>query len=602
MTTKYYKRGTVVHAETYDPNNSNGTGGNDPYLTGPENEARFWQIRDGKNSNWGYAIIQKPEYDILKAFAAAGGAQQGNPNAETQKALKAFSDNYNFTANVERTYDPQKSVAEATARFFADPANVSTSNLPATPTANTSSASTYTKNGVAFDPSKYTNLTPGTQDFDNYLKENGITKSGGETKAEVVPASNFLSSSTNVPTTPQNLNKTPLGNSGVNSLFKLYYGRDATQDELNYWATKSDAELRPKLIPNSAVELERNKKTTTTPAPATTVNSNTNLTTTNTLNTTPLGNSGVNALFKLYYGRDATSEELNYWSAKSDSELRPKLIPNSATELERNKQANTSDNNFTADTENTAGNETSIYDNIINGDAFLSEQFKDQTIKDNFAKLSPALQMSYIQMMQSLGKQVEAGKVVNPNIDITPDKVKEFTDQAFTELDPYYQEQIKNYKQDLDTSISRLTEDFNTGVRNAEEPFKRNLSVQAETEAQAGTVYGSERGVRESINVSNQQQLIDEASKVAGRAVEDTYTTAERTLGSDVLGGITAPSLANYKVSNTGIQQSGDRKLFAPTGGLIGSLQKEKTTAIKGRASELEEAYRKQRILNTSQL
>lgn len=55
------------------------------------------------------------------------------------------------------------------------------------------------------------------------------------------------------------LNTTKLGPSGVNALFKLYYGRDATKDELNYWSNKSDAELRPKLIPNSAVQLAKNK-------------------------------------------------------------------------------------------------------------------------------------------------------------------------------------------------------------------------------------------------------------------------------------------------------------------------------------------------------
>ena len=48
------------------------------------------------------------------------------------------------------------------------------------------------------------------------------------------------------------------------------------------------------------------------------------------LNTIPLGKSGVNHLFKMYYGRDAKKEELDYWSNKSDAQLRPKLIKNQA--------------------------------------------------------------------------------------------------------------------------------------------------------------------------------------------------------------------------------------------------------------------------------
>jgi len=246
---------------------------------------------------------------------------------------------------------------------------------------------------------------------------------------------------------------------------------------------------------------------------------------------------------------------------------------------------------------NIAEPDLSIYDTFINNDPFLSEQFQDQTLRDNFAKMSPTLQMAYIQMMQSLGKQIEAGKVINPNIEITPEQVKEFTDQATKELDPYYQEQIRNYQKDLDTSITRLTEDFNTGVRNAEDPFKRNLAVQAENEAQAGTVYGSERGVRENLAVSDQQQKIDELSKTVGRSIQDTKTQAERTLGSDVFG-TSSYNMPTYGVSNQGISTTGSRTVFSPTGGLIGELPKEKTTAIKSRASELEEAFRNQRILN----
>lgn len=64
---------------------------------------------------------------------------------------------------------------------------------------------------------------------------------------------------------------------GVNNLFQLYYGRNATKDELSYWSNKSDAELRPKLVQNSATQLAINRpqqqqpqQTKTTTAPMTT--------------------------------------------------------------------------------------------------------------------------------------------------------------------------------------------------------------------------------------------------------------------------------------------------------------------------------------------
>ena len=57
-------------------------------------------------------------------------------------------------------------------------------------------------------------------------------------------------------------NTTKLGPVGVNALFFQYYGRNADEKEMNYWKDKSDAELRPKLIPNSAVQLAKNRPET----------------------------------------------------------------------------------------------------------------------------------------------------------------------------------------------------------------------------------------------------------------------------------------------------------------------------------------------------
>ncbi len=244
----------------------------------------------------------------------------------------------------------------------------------------------------------------------------------------------------------------------------------------------------------------------------------------------------------------------------------------------------------------------SMYDVFINNDPFLTEQFQDPTIKENFSKMSPDLQMAYIQMMQSLGRTIEAGKVLNPNIEITPEKIQEFTNQATTELDPYYQEIINNNKLDLETSISRLKTDFETGVRNAEEPFKRNMAATSEAEAQAGLTYGSERGKRETSNIGEQQRLIDENALKVSRTAEDNYRQAERVLGSDVLSGISIPTLSNYSVNKQGFAESGLRNLYTPQGGLTGSLQKQRTVDISKRAGELEENYRTNRILNTSQL
>jgi len=239
---------------------------------------------------------------------------------------------------------------------------------------------------------------------------------------------------------------------------------------------------------------------------------------------------------------------------------------------------------------------------IAKNDPFIAEQFKNQEVKDNFDKLNPELQSAYLQLMKSLGQTISAGQVINPNIEITPEKVREFTDQATKELDPYYQELIGNYKKDLNDSILRLKHDFETGIRNAEEPFRKNMAAVSELEAQSGLTYGSERVVREKENIRGQQELIDKNVLDVSRLAEDAYKTTERTLGSDAFRDISVPGLSNYNVNKQGFAEAGLRNLYSPQGRMVGSLQKEKTTNIANRASVLEDAYRQKRVLNTSQL
>ena len=450
------------------------------------------------------------------------------------------------------------------------------------PTTTTSSSSTSSKTSSGWVDPANGNPTPvGVGQLKTeYDKQNIESKSENKSSNEL-----FGSSTTNTS-----------GITTVNSLYNKYFNRDATSAESSYWTSQkgdgSSASLN-RMYQSLETQLKTDYKNASgidydgspiTQGQTKTQNQLSGQTSTSAGKT--FYRDGVD-IYDASTGQKISSTDwANNWSGK-------------ATEVTNPQASDTGDMGDTGTGE--TGIDLSMYDSIINGDAFLSEQFKDENIKTNFSKMSPTLQMAYLQMLQSLGKTIEAGKVINPNIEITPEKIKEFTDQATSELDPYYQEQIKNYKADLDTSISRLTEDFKTGVRNAEDPFKRNLAVQAENEAQAGLTYGSERGVRENINVSDQQQKIDELAKTTGRSLEDTYKQAERTLGSDVLGSVNA-SLPTYGVSNQGFSSTGSRNLFAPTGGVIGSLPKEQTVAVKGRASELEEAYRNQRILNSSQL
>lgn len=154
-----------------------------------------------------------------------------------------------------------------------------------------------------------------------------------------------------------NSNRVLSSETDINNLFYYYYGRVPTTAEKTYWKTKTSSQLANALTPNAAQFKTAGyyKDVLTTPAApaapaapsapaapaapsAPSAPAAPKTATSTDLNTTPLGNSGVQSLFKLYYGRNATVEELSYWSTKSDADLRPKLIPNSATELAKRKQ------------------------------------------------------------------------------------------------------------------------------------------------------------------------------------------------------------------------------------------------------------------------
>lgn len=235
-------------------------------------------------------------------------------------------------------------------------------------------------------------------------------------------------------------------------------------------------------------------------------------------------------------------------------------------------------------------------------DVILNDVLNDPDSKTAFDSLPEDIQGLIQAVLDQLNLSIEAGNVVNPDIEITQEEADKFLAQAETELEPFFQEQLANFKQDLATSTQRLQEDFETGVRRAEEPFKQNLLAQAETEAQAGLAFGSERGRREQTNIRGQQERIEDVTKGVARSFQDIGRRAERKIGSEAFAGLGVPAVQQFGVSRQGFTPSGTRQLFTPQGNLLGEDVKAKKVAVKSRASDLETEFRRERSLNLSNL
>ena len=217
----------------------------------------------------------------------------------------------------------------------------------------------------------------------------------------------------------------------------------------------------------------------------------------------------------------------------------------------------------------------------------------------------PGLKELLDTLQLQLDEKIQSGQRVNPDLTITPELTAKFVDEATKELDPYYQELINQYKQDLTISSRQLQEDYNSQVKTEKQNFGQTLQNQDITEANQGTAFSSGRIDRENQIVSNQQQKLEDLYTNTQRTVEANALTAERKIGSRAFSDLGIPSLQTYSAQRNTIAprgefaSTGDRNLYTPQTGLFGELPATEKTAIAKRAGELTQLEINKRILDS---
>lgn len=228
----------------------------------------------------------------------------------------------------------------------------------------------------------------------------------------------------------------------------------------------------------------------------------------------------------------------------------------------------------------------------------------DNANKEYLDALTPELRSIYDQVTTNLSMMVEQGNRINPDLTITPELTAKFLEDATKELDPYYQELIRQSKQDLSTSFQQLQQDYNNKIQREQSSFQNQLENQDIQEADAGMTFSSGRVKREQDLVINEQQYLDDLFQSNQRSVEEKAISGERKLGSRAFGDLGIPSLESYAAKRSINQPKGQltslgtRSLYKPTGDLFGELPGQAKTAIDTRAAALSEAEIKKRILN----
>lgn len=246
----------------------------------------------------------------------------------------------------------------------------------------------------------------------------------------------------------------------------------------------------------------------------------------------------------------------------------------------------------------------SAWYDIGSQDPFIKGILDDPTKRAAFDALPDDMKGMFLQTASSLSKAITAGKVVNPNIDITPEQIRQFYDQASGELDPYYKEQFSTLRGGLDLSLARMTEDYTKSIARAQDPFKVSLEEQAESEAQSGTAFSSGRAERQNRLVSNTQNSVTDAFTNLTRNSQDLLRGYEGRAGTTAARSINLPTISPYTVSPSGFTANQSRSIDPNLlGGITyGTLGADQKTAVLQRQNQLEQAYRTTRVLDYSPL
>ena len=205
-------------------------------------------------------------------------------------------------------------------------------------------------------------------------------------------------------------------------------------------------------------------------------------------------------------------------------------------------------------------------------------------------------------MLDILNKRIDelsaAGKVVNPNIELTPMEVQKFLDQATTEIDPYYASLLGSIKDDLTKDLQLLQKEYDIQKKGAETGFKESLASTRESLAGRGLAFSGVRGQEEQSMADTQQRQLDLSALGMERGLGGSYRNLESQIGTSNLPSIPQFNASTVSTEGAGSFGTGRQLNFSPTGNIYGTIPAQRTTDIQRRKLELETTARQNRVLD----
>ena len=203
------------------------------------------------------------------------------------------------------------------------------------------------------------------------------------------------------------------------------------------------------------------------------------------------------------------------------------------------------------------------------------------------------------EILKVLKRQLEEitkrGQMVNPNIELTPERVAEFMAQAEREINPYYQTQLKLAREGFLSSLGYTKEEVGKFEQDLTKKFRSEFRSLGESAAERGfTLSGLRRRDESELATQTQRQAEDVRSRAAFQAEQQARQLGSE-WGKEAITPLSFSEMPQFTATGEVLKGTRELPMFnlgSTYDDLIGSREFERRGAVKSRKSELEEAER----------
>ncbi len=185
---------------------------------------------------------------------------------------------------------------------------------------------------------------------------------------------------------------------------------------------------------------------------------------------------------------------------------------------------------------------------------------------------NPNLDSLYSELYGMVTKNLAAGSIINPALNITPDTVSQFINEAKTSLSPNGQQAINQEIDGINASLKNLSTQYQNSQGTEIANFGQNLFNFRNNAADTGTAFSGQRNVGEQNLVGNENRTLSNLDSSYATNVGNALRTGAAAVGNSngnlgLTGGLNSfnqPTIQSYQVSATG----GDRGQTVGNGGV----------------------------------